>query len=112
MEFKSLLEQTGLKVKENRFLKAPSLPYIVFFDEQLHKGSDTGRTVIVDHNVTVELYVKNIEDKSDLIKVENVLDTIYVDYDRAIEWVEADSNFKVEYTFNYIEKKKRGAIDG
>lgn len=111
MDFKELFEKTGFKVKENRFLKDPSLPYIVFFDEQLHKGSDTGRSVIVEHNITVELYVKNIEDKSNLIKVENILDTIYVDYERVIEWIEVDSNFKVEYTFNYVEKKKRGKIN-
>lgn len=112
MELKELLEQTGLKVKENRFLNAPSLPYIVFYDEQLHKGADTGRAVIVDHNVTVELYVKSIEDKTNLIKVEDALDTLYVDYERVIEWVEVDSNFKVEYIFNFVEKKKRGAING
>lgn len=85
MEFKELFEKTGFKVKENRFLNVPPLPYIVFFDDQIHKGADGSKTVIVNHNLEVQLYVKSIEDKTDLKKLEEVLDSINVDYERIIE---------------------------
>lgn len=107
MEFKELLEKTGFKVKENRFLNSPTVPYIVFFDDQIHRGADYGPTKIIDHNVMVQLYVKTIEDKQDLLKVENVLDSINVDYERTIEWMDEEAIFKCEYTFECSEKKKR-----
>ena len=107
MELKELLDKTGFKVKENRFLNSPSLPYIVFFDDQMHRGADEGPTKLVDHNVTVQLYVKSIEDKQDLLKVETVLDSMNVDYERTIEWMDEESHFKCEYTFECTEKKKR-----
>lgn len=107
MDFKELFEKTGFKVKENRFLKVPPLPYIVFFDDQFHRGSDGSRTIIVNHNLEVQLYVKSIEDKTDLEKLEEVLDSINVDYERIIEWMDEDAVFKVGYKFEYIEKKRR-----
>lgn len=108
MDIKSILEQTGYKVKENRFLKAPAHPYIVFHDDQVHRGADTSRSLIVEHSTTVELYVTNLDEKEPMNKLENILDDLNTDYSRSVEWIESDSNFKVSYGFETTDKKLKG----
>lgn len=38
IDVKVMLEETGLKVAENCFLRAPALPYIVFLQDSKNSG--------------------------------------------------------------------------
>lgn len=111
MEIKKVLSSTGIKTKEVRFLKPPSLPYIVFHDNQTIKCSDNkfihNGILIKEHSVLVELYVSNLEDDLKHIeKVESAINTFLVDYTREIEWVEEKEHFKISYEFEATTKEK------
>ena len=51
---KEMLEETGLKVAEDCFLRAPALPYIVFLEKSNCNGADN-KVFILERDITVEL---------------------------------------------------------
>lgn len=111
MDVKKVLLSTGIKTKEIRFLKPPSLPYIVYYDNQTIKCSDNkfiyNGVLLKEHSVLVELYVSNLEADSEYIEsVESAINTFLVDYTREIEWIEEKEHFKISYEFEFITKEK------
>ena len=52
---KGMLEETGLKVAENCFLRPPALPYIVFLENSNCSGADN-KICLLEREITVELY--------------------------------------------------------
>lgn len=108
MEIKDILEKTGIKSKEIRFLKQPLHPYIVFYDDKVYRGSDNKKSIVIDHSTTIELYTKEINQDDASIKLENVLmDELEVDFKVRREWIEEEAHFLTVYDFKFIENKRR-----
>lgn len=117
MDIKKILSSTGIKMKEVRFLKPPSLPYIVFFDNQNIRCSDNkfihNGILIKDHEVTIELYISTLEEDLEHIeKVESAINTFLVDYTKEIEWIEEKEHFKITYEFEKTTKERVGVVNG
>ena len=110
MDIKKILSSTGIKTKEVRFLKPPSLPYIVFYDNQTIKCSDNrfihNNILLKEHSVLVELYVSNLEDDSKHIEdVESAINTFLADYTKEVERIDEKEHFKISYEFELITKQ-------
>lgn len=107
MDIKEWIETTGIKAKEIRFLKTPGYPYIIFYDEQLVRGSDNMNVILTEHTTSIELYTKTIEDES-FEKIENlIISDLHVGFRRRREWIDEESHFLTTYNFEFLEKVRR-----
>ena len=100
---KEMLEETGLKVAENCFLKPPVLPYIVFLEDLNSSGADN-KICLSERAITVELYSLKInrEKENDL---EEILIKNYIDFRKNRTWIDSEKVFQTVYDFNLYEKK-------
>lgn len=100
---KEMLEQTGLKVAENCFLKPPSPPYIVFLEDENYRGGDKN-ICILERAITVELYSLKINREKES-NIEKILTDNYIDFRKNRTWIESEEFFQTVYYFNLYEKK-------
>ncbi|MGX4598963.1 hypothetical protein [Faecalimicrobium sp. JNUCC 81] len=108
MDIKELIDTTGIKSKEIRFLKPPGYPYIIFNDEQSVRGSDNKKSIVIDHVTSIELYTKEINQDDSSVKIENlILDELETNYKRTREWIEEESHYLTIYDLEFTEKKRR-----
>lgn len=100
---KEMLEQSGLKVAENCFLKPPTPPYIVFLEDSNYSGGDK-KICIFERAITVELYSLKInrEKESD---IEKILTENFIEFRKNRTWIESEKFFQTVYDFNLYEKK-------
>jgi|SRR5665647_1212091 len=101
-EIKAWLETTTMKVAEDRFLKPPALPYIVFADSVDVSGADNINNV-TSRNISVEMYSATIDRNSEQ-KVEDLLNTKGISYTKYRTWLGTEMFFQTVYDFNLIEK--------
>jgi len=102
LDIKSWLEATGLKVSEERFLKPPPLPYIIFTDNQEVGGADN-KNCISDRSINIELYSIKIDHVSEKL-IEDLLNKKAINYKRDRMWIDTEKMFEATYDFNLIEK--------
>ncbi|MCT8978655.1 hypothetical protein N4T77_18865 [Clostridium sp. CX1] len=102
LDIKIWLETTGMKVAEERFLKPPALPYIVFLEEIDVSGADY-KNCIADRNISIELYSNKINREAES-KIENLLNEKSISYKRGRAWIETEMFFQTVYDFQLIEK--------
>lgn len=102
LDIKTWLETTGLKVAEERFLKPPALPYIIFTDNVEVSGADE-KNCIADRNISIELYSLKIDHVSE-VKIENLLNAKAISYKKDHVWIDAEMLMSTIYDFNLIEK--------
>lgn len=105
LDVKSWLETTEMKVAEERFLKPPALPYIIFLESTNTRGSDD-QNCIIEREISVELYSEKI-DKDAENKIENLLNGKAIQYKKDHTWIETEKFFQTVYDFNLIEKNRR-----
>ena len=100
-----ILEAAGIKYKPVRFLTPPNETYAVYFDAQTHRGSDSS-ILIVDHEVTIELYSVKIDEVSEQA-IENELVKRGIEFlkDERM-WLDTEKLFEVVYTFDFTEKRR------
>lgn len=112
MDIKKWFENgTGMKIKELRYLKMPSLPYNIFIDDKNYRGSDL-ETNIIEHNVTIEHYSEDIDDNG-----ENIIETFlnneksklhYEYYEKNREWLETEAMWITIYEIGtFLEKVRK-----
>lgn len=102
LDVKTWLETTGMKVAEERFLKPPALPYIIFLEEADVSGGDN-KNCISNRIISVELYsdkINKIAEKA----IEDLLNEKAIEYKRDRTWIETEMFFQTVYDFNLIEK--------
>lgn len=99
-DVKAWLETTGLRVAEERFLKPPALPYIVFTETRSIYGADN-RCKIASRNISIELYSEKIDTASEG-EIEGLLHDTEHTKDRT--WIQSDLFFQTVYDFALIEK--------
>ena len=102
---KQMLEETGLKVAENCFLRAPTLPYIVFLEEENNSGADN-KICLSERDITVELYSRKI-DREKEIQLEEILIKNYIEFRKNRTWIDSEKVFQTVYDCNLYEKKRR-----
>ncbi|QNU66918.1 hypothetical protein EHE19_019170 [Ruminiclostridium herbifermentans] len=101
-DVKTWLETTGYKVAEERFLKPPALPYIIFIDHTDIRGADN-KNCIATRQISIELYSDKINHEAEQ-KVEELLNKKAIHYSKNRTWLQAEMFFQTVYDFNLIEK--------
>lgn len=101
-DIETWLDTTGLNVSEERFLKPPVLPYIIFTDNSDVSGADN-KNCIANRNISVELYSSKVDHVSETL-IENLLNEKSTGYKRDRIWIDTEMIFETIYDFNFIEK--------
>ncbi len=100
-----LKDITGIEnIKEDRFLKTPPFPYIVYAIEKTSRGADNINN-IDDNRIAIALYDNKINKLLEQ-KIENWLDNLGIEYDKDREWQDAEKCYETYYEFNKLEKKE------
>lgn len=107
MDVKKWFEDgTGMKIKELRYLKMPSLPYNIFIDDEVYRGADL-KNNIIEHNITIEHYSETIDESNEKI-IENFLDNEEKTYSKSREWLSDEGLFVTLYELNtFLEKVRK-----
>lgn len=100
---KEMLEETGLKVAENCFLKPLALPYIVFLENSNCSGADN-KICLLEREITVELYSLKINREKEN-ELEEILIKNSIEFSKNRTWVDSEKFFQTVYDFNLYEKK-------
>lgn len=102
LDVKIWLETTEMKVAEERFLKPPALPYIVFTEDTNVRGADS-KNCIADRIISVELYSDKINYEAEQ-NIESLLNEKSIEYKRERTWIDTEKFFQTVYNFNFTEK--------
>lgn len=109
MDVKTWFEKgTGLKIKELRYRSKPQLPFNIFIDDKIYRGSDNS-TNIIEHNITIEHYSEDIDTNGENT-IENFLNKEkaklhYENYEKSHEWLETESMWITIYEIGtFLEK--------
>jgi len=102
LDIKPWLQSTGMSVAEERFLKPPALPYIVFLESRDVSGADY-KNCIADRDISIELYSSKI-DKVAENKIEVLLNEKSIAYKKDHVWLDSENFFQTIYDFNLLEK--------
>lgn len=103
LDVKAFLEQTGLPVREQRFLGVMPLPAIVFTDVIDMGGADLKNNLIT-RNIGIEFYAETVDLENEA-KIELFLDSLPIQYTRTRDWIESEKFFSTIYEFTIIERK-------
>ena len=99
-------EGTGMKIKELRYLSPPQLPYNIFIDETVCRGSDLMNNII-EHNLTIEHYSKDIDLKMDS-KIESFFNAENKKYEKEREWLNTEKMYVTVYHLDtFLEKVRK-----
>ncbi|MBU3153502.1 hypothetical protein [Clostridium estertheticum] len=101
LDIKIWLETISIKVAEERFLKPPPLPYIIFMEGALVSGADD-KNCIVDRDVSIELYSKLVDHESEA-QIESLLNEKSIKYKKDRMWIDSETMFETTYDFNFVE---------
>ena len=100
---KEMLEETGLKVAEDCFLRAQALPQIVFLEKSNCNGADN-KVFILERDITVELYSSRINREKEN-ELEEIFIKNYIDFRKNRIWIDSEKVFQTVYDFSLYEKK-------
>lgn len=112
MDLKEILKKgTNLPTTENHFIKPPELPYLIFNQDKDVRGVSKDN-LIIDSDVSVELYTSKIDQElekkvkkviiDDILSVSNNDDEIEISQNR--EYIESEQMYMTAFDFNLIEK--------
>lgn len=102
LAIKSWLETTGMPAAEDRFLKPPALPYIVFTEINTVSGADD-KNFIAGRQISAELYSDKIDVTAEQ-SIENLLNAKGIHYSKSRMWVGTEMFFQTVYDFDLTEK--------
>lgn len=103
LNVKTWLQTTGMPVAENRFLKPPILPYMIFLETRNVDGPDDSN-LIARRKLVIELYSSTINATSEKA-IEDLLDAQAVSYRKERDWIESESFFQTIYETSITERK-------
>jgi len=102
LDIETWMNTTGLKVAEERFLKPPPLPYIIFRESNAVSGADD-KNCIADRGISIELYSLKIDHVSESL-IENLLNNKSINFKNDRIWIDTQMMFMSVYNFNLVEK--------
>lgn len=99
-ELLAMLNETGIPFAYDHFAEgeSPEPPFICYLLPQSDNFSADGRVYYKISGVHIELYT-DIKDLSVEQKVEAVLDTHGIFYEKSEVWIESEKLYEVLYTF-------------
>lgn len=113
MDVKSWFEEgTGLKIKELRYLKPPTIPYFLYVDKKVFRGADLLNN-IVEHNITIERYseTNNEQDLLEIDKVNLFLKNKHYTFESDTEWLEDEKMYETYWVLDmFLEKVRKEGI--
>ena len=106
MDVKQWFENgTGLKIKELRYLTPPKLPFNIFIDDKVIRGSDL-RNDLIEHNITIEHYSEKLGEEDEK-KIDDFLNTENKKYEKNSDWLNEEKMFVTIFELNpFLEKTK------
>lgn len=102
LAIKSWLETTSMAVAEERFLRPPVLPYVVFTETATVGGAD-GKNLIADRQISIELYSDKISVTAEQ-SIETLLNANAIHYTKGRTWIDVEMFFQTVYDFGLTEK--------
>lgn len=95
-----LLEETGIPFAYDHFAEgeSPDPPFICYLLPQSDNFSADGKVYLKVSSVNIELYTDS-KDLSVEQKLEAVLDTHGIFYDKTVVWIESEKLYEVLYSF-------------
>lgn len=102
LDIETWLNTIGLKVSEERFIKPPPLPYIIFMDNTEISGADN-KNCIAHRNIRIELYSVKVDHVSEKL-IENLLNEKSINYKIDRIWLDTEMMSQAIYDLNFIEK--------
>ena len=95
-----LLEETGIPFAYDHFAEgeSPDPPFICYLLPQSDNFSADGKVYLKVSSVNIELY-KDSKDLAVELKLEAVLDTHGIFYDKTEVWIESEKLYEVLYSF-------------
>lgn len=102
LAIKSWLETTSMSVAEERFLKPPALPYVVFTETTTVGGADD-KNLIADRQISIELYSNKIDLTAEQ-SIETLLNGDGTHYTKSRTWIDVEMFFQTVYDFTVTDK--------
>lgn len=102
IDIKVWVETTGMKTEEERFIKPPPFPYIIY-KEDLDVGGADNKNCIASRDIIVELYSGKIDKVAESL-IENLLNVKAIKFKRNRIWLDSEMMYETIYDFNLIEK--------
>lgn len=99
-ELLTMLKEMDIPFVYNHFAEgeSPSLPFICYLLPGTDNFSADGRVYLKVNQINIELYT-DYKDLSVESKVETVLDSHGIFYDRLETWIESEKMYEVLYSF-------------
>lgn len=104
-----ILTASGIKYRRSRFLKPPEGTYAIYMDDTTTDGPDglpSGASIIVTHDITVELYEAHPDDDAEAALEAAIIAAglTWTKQDRY--WIKTEQMYQVIYEFTYREKRR------
>lgn len=109
MDVKTWFENgTGLKIKELRYLKPPTIPYFLFTNEIGIRGADLLNNII-ENNIVIERYseTNDEDDFKEIQKVNKLLNSEFYTYKSDNEYLEKEKLYATYWVLEPILEKIR-----
>lgn len=101
-----ILTAAGVQHRRARFLSPPAGTYAVYTDDEETHGPDTDPWMLVNHDVTVEVYEPAPDDASEAA-IEAAINAQGIPWTKQDRyWLQDVQRYQVVYEFSYIEKRR------
>lgn len=96
----------GTTYRQATFLKPPSQPFAVYFDNEDTSGSSDFDCDVIEHDLRVELYSPEVPAADRERAIESALKSRGIHYDKTGRiWIQSERYYLTVYDFDYIEKE-------
>ena len=102
LEIKTWLETTSLEVAEERFLRPPPLPHIIFTEYNEIGGADDKNNIAI-RDISIELYSLTVDRISESL-IETLLNEKAINYTKDRLWIDTEMMFETVFDFTLTEK--------
>ncbi len=101
-----ILTASGIAFRRARFTSRAPATYAVYMDDVTATGSDNAETLVLRHDITVELYESKPDDAAEaaLEAAIKAAGLVWAKQDRY--WLQSEQLYQVIYEFSYFEKRR------
>lgn len=103
LDVNAWLETTGLNVEYVNYENPPTLPWVVYFEDQQRYGADESNE-LVTRSFTVELYARKPGSTAETM-LETLFDAKVLEYTKNTVWLTSERLYMTVYNFSFTERK-------